>query len=126
MMNVQSHTISLCDKIALLRDAIKNKKQVIALGRKLERVFCPHILGTRNGTWYVVVWQFEGFSNMGDLPNWRAFDLREIEEIVLRDGPWQTGKLRRGRENRYVDSIDTAADLDYSAKISKNALWQFF
>ena len=78
-------------KIALLRDAIENTKQVRAIARNLPRVFCPHILGTINGHWCVVVWQFGGYSNTGDLPNWRCFALRQLDQIQVRDGPWHPG-----------------------------------
>jgi hypothetical protein len=41
-------------KIVLLRDAIKNSKQVSAVVRELPRVFCPHILGIMNLRYSVV------------------------------------------------------------------------
>jgi len=101
-------------KIALLRNAIENTKQIQAIARDLPRVFCPHILGTRNGHWYVVVWQFEGCSNSGDLPNWRYFGLDELSEIQVRDGPWHSGLLRRRRRRRFtMDRVDSIADPDH-------------
>jgi hypothetical protein len=59
------------EKICVLRYAIENSKQVSAVVRNLPRVFCPHILGTRNLCGSVVAWQFAGLSTAGDLPNWR-------------------------------------------------------
>ena len=101
-------------KVALLRDAIENTKQIQATARDLPRVFCPHILGTRNGHWYVVVWQFEGYSNSGDLPNWRCFRLDELNELQVRDGPWHSGLLRRRRRRIFpIDRVDTIADPDH-------------
>ena len=98
-------------KIALLRDAIENTRQMQAMARELPRVFCPHILGTMNGHWYVVVWQFEGYSNTGDLPNWRLFALDELDEIQVREGPWHSGSRRRRRRRTFpIDRIDTMAD----------------
>ncbi len=105
-------------KIALLRDAIENTKQVQAIARDLPRVFCPHILGTMNGHWCVVGWQFEGYSNTGDLPNWRCFALGELDKIEVRDGPWHPGSLRRRRRRTFpIDHVDTIADPDHIGDI---------
>ena len=106
-------------KIVLLRDAIENTKQIKAIARDLPRTFCPHILGTLNGHWYVVVWQFEGYSNSGDLPNWRRFGLDELSEIEVRDGPWHPGVRRRRRHRTFpIDHVDTIADPNHIGDIS--------
>ncbi|MGO9171404.1 MAG: hypothetical protein ACLP7P_05505 [Rhodomicrobium sp.] len=98
-------------KIALLRDAIENTKQVKATVRNLVRIFCPHILGQRKGHWCVVAWQFEGYSNRGDLPNWRCFEVNEMEEIKTFDGPWYRGSLRSKRHKIFpMERVDTLAD----------------
>ena len=105
-------------KITLLRDAIESTKQIQAIVRVLPRIFCPHILGTMNGHWYVVVWQFEGYSNAGDLPNWRCFRLDELHEIQVRVGPWHPGLLRRRRRRAFpIDHVDTIADPDHIGHI---------
>jgi len=105
-------------KIRLLRYAIKNTKQVKAIYRKLSRVFCPHILGMANGHWHVVVWQFEGYSNSGDLPNWRCFALDGLEDMRVRNGPWQRGSVGRSRRKKFpIDRIDTIADPDHIGDI---------
>ncbi len=105
-------------KIALLRDAIENTRQIQAMARDLPRVFCPHILGTTNGHWCVVVWQFEGYSNKGDLPNWRLFALDELDEIQVREGPWHSGSFRGRRRRTFpIDRIDTIADPDHIGDI---------
>jgi len=64
-------------KIVLLRYAIENSKQVSTVIRNLTRVFCPHILGTRQMRYFVVAWQFDGYSTIGTLPDWRVFGLEE-------------------------------------------------
>jgi len=98
------------NKIALLRDAIENAKQVKATARNLPRIFCPHILGQRNGYWYVVAWQFDGYSSAGDLPNWRCFEVDGMEEIEILDGPWHRGFLRSNRHKIFpMDRVDTIA-----------------
>jgi hypothetical protein len=98
------------EKIVLLRDAIVNSKQVRAVVRKLQRVFCPHILGTMNQSYSVVAWQFGGFSTIGDLPNWRRFGLDEITSMQFVDGPWQRGIRRlRGPRKFEFDQVDAIA-----------------
>ena len=105
-------------KIALLRDAIQNRRQIKAIARDLPRVFCPHILGTKDGHWYVVVWQFEGYANTGDLPNWRCFGLDELNKIEVQDGPWHPILLRNRRRRTFpIDCVDTIADQDHIGDI---------
>ena len=50
------------EKIALLRTAIRQLKQVVGLCNGLPREFCPHILGTKHHEWAALVWQFGGQS----------------------------------------------------------------
>jgi hypothetical protein len=95
----------------LLRYAIENSKQVSAVVRNLPRVFCPHILGTRHLHYSIVAWQFEGLSTIGDLPNWRRFDLDEITSMELADGPWHRGfKRTRGPKKFEFERVDAIAD----------------
>ena len=46
------------NKKALIRTAIIELKPMKGLYNGLYREFCPHILGTKIGTWKVFVWQF--------------------------------------------------------------------
>jgi hypothetical protein len=99
------------EKIVLLRYAIENSKQVSAVVRNLPRVFCPHILGTRQLHYSIVAWQFEGPSTIGDLPNWRRFDLDEITCMELVDGLWHRGfKRTRGPKKFEFERVDAIAD----------------
>ena len=99
------------EKTGLLRFAIENSKQVSAEIRNLPRLFCPHILGTMSLRCSVIAWQFEGFSTIGDLPNWRRFDLDDITSIKLVCGPWHRGFTRsRGPLKFEFDLVDKIAD----------------
>src|SRR5262249_34399779 len=99
------------EKTGLLCFAIENLKQVSAEIRNLPRVFCPHILGTMGLRYSVVAWQFDGFSTIGDLPNWRRFDLDDITSIKLVCGPWHRGFRRsRGPLKFKFDLVDKIAD----------------
>jgi hypothetical protein len=111
-------------KIALLRDAIENTKQIKAVARDLPRVFCPHILGATNGHWYVVVWQFDGYSNSGDLPNWRCFGLDDLSEIEVRAGSWHPGLLSRRRRSTFpINHVDIIANPDHAGLIDAPKKW---
>jgi hypothetical protein len=102
------------EKIGLLQHAIESSKQVRAVVRNLPRVFWPHILGYRNLRCSVVAWQFDGFSTIGDLPNWRRFDLDEITSMDLADGPWHRGfKRSRGPKKFEFDRVDASADPEH-------------
>jgi hypothetical protein len=59
----------------------------------------------------VVAWQFDGFSTIGDLPNWRRFELDEITNMEIADGPWQRGIRRlRGPRKFEFDRVEAIAD----------------
>jgi hypothetical protein len=105
-------------ELGTLRYAVENRKQVRAVIRGLPRVFCPHILGTRGSHWQTVVWQFGGYSSIGDLPNWRRFGLEEIANIEVLDGPWHRG-FRRTRDPRKFefDAVEAIADAEYLGNI---------
>jgi hypothetical protein len=105
-------------KIGALRQAVENRKQVRAVIRGLPRVFCPHILGSLGARWYAIVWQFDGYSTHGDLPNWRRFELDEIANIEVIDGPWHRGFRRTKDPVKFeFDSVDAMADTGFLGNI---------
>lgn len=112
---------SVDDKISILRDAIRNVKQVTGLGKCLPREFCPHIMGTKNHVWRVLTWQFAGLSNSGDLPGWRGFDLDDLDQIALRDGEWHRGSTTGQRDQSLIDLVDTIVDPAHAAEIRESA-----
>jgi uncharacterized protein len=88
----------------LFKQAILERKQVIFRCRDLVREVCPHILGHRADKERVLVYQFGGRVSEGDLPEWRCFNLADIQDIQLRSGPWHTGTYHRSTQ-RCVDDI---------------------
>jgi predicted DNA-binding transcriptional regulator YafY len=105
-------------KIGTLRYAVENRKQVRAVIRGLSRVFCPHILGLRDSHWHAIVWQFDGYSTIGDLPNWRRFELDEIADIEVIAGPWHRGFKRTKDPQKFeFDAVDSIADTQYLGNI---------
>lgn len=109
---------TLNQKIALLRTAITELKQVTGSYEGYERVFCPHILGTKANVWKTFVWQFDGSSSKPHLlPNWRDFPISELVNITLRDGDWHRGWTLGKRDQRAIDQIDTVVDPAHAAEI---------
>ena len=61
----------------LLREAILNRRQVVAVCHGLPREFCPHVLGTKDDEEHCLAYQFGGASASGPLvpgspANWRC------------------------------------------------------
>jgi hypothetical protein len=79
-----------------VRDAILNKKQVIATYDDLRREMCPHVLGYKNGREQALFYQFGGASKSGLQPsgspsNWRCIPLERLIIHEVRDGQWHPG-----------------------------------
>jgi hypothetical protein len=109
------------EKIALLRIAIRELRQVVCGGKGLPREFCPHILGTKERVWRTLVWQFDGSSERGGLPSWRGFDLHDLEQITLRDGEWHRGWETGRRKQHLIDVIDTVVGPAHAAEIRETS-----
>lgn len=109
--------LSMSEMIALLRDAILNRRQLVFTVKKQQREFCPHVLGTRQGIWHVYGWQFGGESNEGELPDWRCFELRNItSDIEARAGEWHRGWRARRAKQACVDFIYAEVDPEYGPR----------
>lgn len=99
----------------LLRRAIEERKQVVAIYDGLKREFCPHILGVTGGAWRVLGWQFAGQTSQGKLPHdgeWRCFDISKLRGAALKDGRWWRGRLQ-GWPQSCVEQIAAQVDPAY-------------
>ena len=98
----------------LLRTAIQQKKQILAVYQGLPREMCPHVLGYKDGTPRCLFYQFAGESSRGIFPldhpnarmNWRCLFLSELENVTLQDGPWFSISWHT-KEQTCVDQVDT-------------------
>lgn len=109
--------LEMPNMIALIREAIVNRRQLVFTAKKRHRELCPHVLGTRQGIWHIYGWQFDGESNEGTLPDWRCFELRNItSEIVVRNGEWHRGWRARRAKQTCVDFIYAEVDPDYGPR----------
>lgn len=81
------------DLYTVIRDAIINKRQVLAFYDGFYREMCPHTLGTTNGDRRALFFQFAGESSRGLPPSgmWRCMSLSGLRDVQVRDGDWHTG-----------------------------------
>lgn len=80
----------------LVRDAILNRRQIVAWYKGHGREMCPHVLGlAKDGREQALFYQFGGASQKGLAPlgspdNWRCIPLDGLSNVTVRDGPWFT------------------------------------
>jgi hypothetical protein len=91
----------------LIRGATLARQQVLATYEDHRRELCPHVLGTKEGRRQALFFQYGGGSRSGLPPGgaWRCLPVDELEEVVVREGPWHTGPGRQQLET-CVDAID--------------------
>jgi hypothetical protein len=95
----------------VIRDAIVNKRQIVATYGGYEREMCPHGIGTRNGRAQAIFFQFAGGSSQG-LPSggqWRCLAIEDLSKISTREGAWKTSSNYR-QPNTCIDEIDVEVD----------------
>lgn len=99
------------DVYKILAEAIGDKRQVIARYQDEERIFSPHALGTKQGVYHVLVYQFAGGSRSG-LPTegeWRCLNIDELSEIRLEPGAWHTASNVFNPQT-CLDDVEIVAD----------------
>jgi hypothetical protein len=94
----------------IIADAIRNKKQVIAMYQGHIRELCPHAIGTKNGREQALFYQFGGHSSSGAIvpgssKNWKCLAINGLSNVSVRDGEWHTGN-NHSTAQTCVDWID--------------------
>jgi hypothetical protein len=91
----------------VLRDAVLQRRPVIAMYGGFERRFCPHVLGMKRGEAQVLGFQYGGGSKTGLPPGgeWRCMKVHDLQQLTVQDGPWHTGSSH-SKPQTCVDSID--------------------
>lgn len=91
----------------MLREAVRNKQQVLCRYQGYDREMCPHVLGLKAGREKVLSFQFGGDSSKGLPPEgeWRCMFVEQIEHVTLRPGAWHTSHSHT-RPQTCVDEID--------------------
>lgn len=101
----------------LLRRAILERKQVIAVYDGKLREMCPHSLGHKNGNARCLFYQFAGDSK-GQIYsqndpranlNWRCMEVDKLQSVTLRDGPWHSISKHPGHQT-CVDEVDVQVE----------------
>jgi hypothetical protein len=98
------------DTYQLVREAIQDKRIVIAWYDGYERIMCPHVLGTKNGRPQALFYQFagsskSGLSTDGSPNNWRCLFLDQLTDVHSEEGQWH-GAPNNSRPQTCVDQID--------------------
>ena len=98
----------------LIRQAIINREQVIAVYQGHEREMCPHVLGLKDEKEQTLFCQFGGYSGSAgvitpDSPLWRCLFVDELSDVSIRRGPWYTVDTHTERQT-CVGTIDVEVD----------------
>jgi hypothetical protein len=96
----------------LLRQALLARRPLSAVYDDHYREFCPHVLGMKEGSENVLVYQFGGTSStpLGQQGRWRCFHVGKIQMIKPLDDPWRNGN-KRIQPPGCVDEIDVFVPL---------------
>ena len=96
----------------IIRQAIIEKKIIVAMYDGLERIMCPHVIGTnRQGRPQALSYQFDGQSSSrpiqpdGSPVNWRCIDLSKLTSVEAIEGEWHTAP-NHSRPQTCVANID--------------------
>lgn len=80
-----------------VRDAIVNKRQVVATYGGHRREMCPHAIGLGPaGNEQALFYQFAGGSSQGDVAKideedrWRCMNLNDLRDVEIVDGDWHS------------------------------------
>lgn len=81
----------------VIRQAILDKKIIVAIYDGLERIMCPDVIGTnKQGRQQALCYQFAGESRSrpiepdGSPNNWGCIDLAKLSGVTVMDGDWHT------------------------------------
>ena len=96
---------------ARLRQAIQEKRQVVARYDGAVREFCPHALGTKRGERHVLAYQFGGESASGLPPGgeWRCLAVDELADVEVRAGEWHSAPNVFNPQS-CLDEVDLAVE----------------
>jgi hypothetical protein len=94
----------------MIRDAIRNKQQVLATYDGHQREMCPHVLGSKNGRQQALFYQFGGSSRSGlgapgSSANWRCIPITGLRDVSVRTGAWHSAP-NHSRPQTCVDVVD--------------------
>ena len=79
---------------SLFLRAMRERRQIVCTYQGLSRELCPILLGRTGLEEKALVFQFGGQTSSGPVTppgDWKCLRLKEVEDAVLRPGPWHAG-----------------------------------
>ena len=103
------------ESFELIKEAIQERRHVVATYNEFRREMCPHVLGWKSGREQALMYQFAGESSSGLEPdgspsNWRCVVVENLRGLAISDGPWHTAP-NHSRPQTCVDEI--AAEVEF-------------
>ncbi len=100
--------MTVSDTYAIVRQAILDKRQIVAIYHGHRREMCPHVIGTKDGRARALFFQFAGSSSSGLPPGgeWRCMPIGGLTDVSTRAGRWHT--MAGTRPQTCLDVIDVA------------------
>jgi len=89
----------------LIRSAITNKKLLKFNYHKFERIVEPHVYGVKDGRDALLVYQIEGGSSSGGLPEWRRMFLDEISDMEILERAFPGQRPTSGKHSSFDKTI---------------------
>ena len=79
----------------LIVSAIQQKLVVTAMYQGCERIMCPHVIGTKNGSLNAFCFQFAGGSKSGLRPGgqWRCVRVDDLTQVAAAPASGIPGKI---------------------------------
>jgi len=108
----------MADNYDLIREAISQRKQVLATYDHKPRKLCPHALGrNKDGAKMVLSWQFGGESSTSPFrPDWKCMRVNLLSDVRLADGDWHTGPASsHSRKQRCITRADVEIPHPFSS-----------
>jgi hypothetical protein len=106
--------------VAVIREAIEQRRQLTFVAEHRYRLCCPHALGTKDGAWHVVVRQLndDGAEHRAaGGSRWRCFALADLLDVRAHDGDWPADPPSTGRVEG-TDDLARAVALNLVATAS--------
>ena len=103
------------DTYMLIREAIRNRRIVVATYRGRRRELCPHVIGIGpGGNEQALFYQFGGESSSplgpeGSEENWRCMSIADLQHVAVQEGAWVTAPNYHGSQT-CVTNVDLAVD----------------
>jgi hypothetical protein len=96
------------DAFELVKQAILEKKVILAVYHERQRELCPHVLGWKTNREHALFFQVGGDSVKGlaSTGSWRCLNLDGLTEVESQEGAFVTGPSYYDNPQKCVDKIE--------------------